>query len=310
MRAFWHLVTSPARATKRSSRRWRQSGSSVCPRMTFRLETNSRRRRAAWSRPIRPMGDKLMETVMKLFSTRASVKRSRLETGKRPQQRLAVECLEDRSVPSAYAVIDLGTFGGTESHAFSINEAGQVAGFATTADELPLAFRWDDGHLTELGTLGGLVAIGLGIDDRGRVVGTANTTDPDTVNGGQQNHAFLGDRGVKRDLGTVPGTINSDAWAVNSRGQVAGWSYNLPPDDVDPATHPFNSHPFIWQGGMMNELAMPAGMTNGFAGAINAAGLIAGNGFDGVTLHAIVWRQDHHGGYAPLDIGFPSGTIR
>ena len=47
--------------------------------------------------------------------------------------RLFVEALEDRTVPSAYTVTDLGTFGGTESHGYSINEAGQVAGYANTA---------------------------------------------------------------------------------------------------------------------------------------------------------------------------------
>src|SRR5262245_43411328 len=221
-----------------------------------------------------------------------------------------VEVLEDRCVPSTYTITDLGTFGGADSQAFSVNEKAQVAGFATTSDDLPFAFRWDDGHLTNLGTLGGLVAIGLGINNDGHVVGTANTTAPDTVNGGQQNHAFLWSRGVMRDLGTVPGTINSDAWAINARDQVVGWSYNLPPDDVDPATNPGNSHPFIWDRGVMKELTLAAGMTNGFAGAINEAGVIAGNGFDGSTLHALVWRADKSGAYVPLDLGFPAGTGR
>lgn len=222
---------------------------------------------------------------------------------------LNVERLQDRCVPAAYAITELGTFGGSESHGFSINEAGQVAGFGTTSDELPFAFRWDHGQSTNLGTLGGFVSVGLGIDDRGRVVGTANNTDPDTVNGGQQNHAFLWDHGTMRDLGSVPGTINSEGWAVNNRAQVVGWSYNLPPDFVDPAANPFNSFPFVWQDGVMTALPMPA-MTNGFAGAINASGLIAGNAFDGATLHAMVWQQDQTGAYVPLDLGFPAGTFR
>jgi probable HAF family extracellular repeat protein len=223
---------------------------------------------------------------------------------------LSLEFLEHRSLPSVYTVTDLGTFGGTESHGYGINEAGQVAGFATTADELPLAFRWDRGQLTDLGTLGGLAAIGFGIDDRGRVVGTANNTDPDTVNGGEQGHAFLWDRGSLRDLGTVPGTINSDAWAINSRGQVVGWSYNLPPDFVNPVTTPHNSHAFVWDGGVMTDLALPDGMKNSFAGAVNDSGVIAGNAADGSTLHALVWRKYRTGTYVPLDLGFPAGTFR
>jgi len=38
--------------------------------------------------------------------------------------RRLIEALEDRSLPSAYTVTDLGTFGGTESHGYAVNAAG------------------------------------------------------------------------------------------------------------------------------------------------------------------------------------------
>lgn len=50
--------------------------------------------------------------------------------------------------------LDLGSFGGNGSRAFSINRCGQVAGWALTTAEVPHAFLYD-GALRDLGTLGG-----------------------------------------------------------------------------------------------------------------------------------------------------------
>src|SRR5262249_34946270 len=65
-----------------------------------------------------------------------------------PGRRLELEALEDRLCPS-YAVIDLGSFSGTWSDAYSVNEAGQVVGQLYTTN----AFLWDNGVMTDLGTL-------------------------------------------------------------------------------------------------------------------------------------------------------------
>ena len=82
--------------------------------------------------------------------------------------RLRLERLEDRSVPAAYALTDLG---GAFSFANDINEAGQVVGSATTASGQSHAFLWENGAMTDLGTLGGPTSGAGGLNDAGQVVG-------------------------------------------------------------------------------------------------------------------------------------------
>ena len=55
---------------------------------------------------------------------------------------------------------DLGTLGGTQSHAMDINGLGQIVGVSSLtgkfkSDEPQHAFIWQDGVMTDLGTLGG-----------------------------------------------------------------------------------------------------------------------------------------------------------
>src|SRR5436190_3975062 len=80
------------------------------------------------------------------------------------------------------------------------------------------AFIWDSANgMTDLGTLGGNVSQALGINDKGQVVGYSLLADNVT------QHAFMWTATTgMRDLGVLPGGNNTFAWAVNSRGQVAG----------------------------------------------------------------------------------------
>ena len=60
------------------------------------------------------------------------------------------------AVEQQFTVRDLGTLGGTLSHANSINEQGEVAGVAQNAAGEPRAFLWRAGQgMRSLGTLGG-----------------------------------------------------------------------------------------------------------------------------------------------------------
>src|SRR5688572_14990391 len=92
---------------------------------------------------------------------------------------LQVELLEDRSVPAAYALTDLGNFGGSNVFAYDVNEAGQVVGSFNNAAGQQRAFFWDDGVLTELPTLGGPTSAAYDINDLGQVVGMSAVTPGD-----------------------------------------------------------------------------------------------------------------------------------
>lgn|GEM_PF-1804227 len=70
-------------------------------------------------------------------------------------------------------VITLGTFGGTESWAYGLNNHGFVVGWAGREDETYHAFVWDGTTMTDLGTLGGLYSSAYDINDQGVIVGFA-----------------------------------------------------------------------------------------------------------------------------------------
>lgn len=115
---------------------------------------------------------------------------------------------------------DLGTLGGTSSAAYGINDAGVVVGFAANSDGLNRAFKYSQGTMTELGTLGGgptSSSVALAINQGGLAVGWSK---PDW---GSSFHAVRFDAGGATDLGTLGGAYSS-ATAVNTRGDIVGWS--------------------------------------------------------------------------------------
>jgi probable HAF family extracellular repeat protein len=120
-----------------------------------------------------------------------------------------------------------------EGHAYGINDNGQVILDAGIPPASPLAQLLDlRGRLTDLGTLPGADwATPRGINNQGQVVGFSGTGPlGDAGSHGSWFHAFLWDeRTGMHDLGTLSKSHNSQALAINSTGQVIGWSGQADP---------------------------------------------------------------------------------
>jgi probable HAF family extracellular repeat protein len=196
-----------------------------------------------------------------------------------------LEVLEDRCVPTQYAVTDLGTLGGYATDAYDLNEAGQVVGFSYTPAGLGHAFLSNHGTIIDLGTLGGSSSLAHGINDLGQVVGWANP--PGDVN----YHAFLltpqgglwfqdnnndGRNDFMIDLGTLNGSNDAEATDINNAGQVVGDS---------------GGRPFLWDA--VNGMTDLGGY--GWATGINETGQITGVVTDALsgTESAFLWDAAH-----------------
>jgi probable HAF family extracellular repeat protein len=116
---------------------------------------------------------------------------------------------------------DLGTVGGRESWAESINDAGQVVGWSDTKSGADHAFITGPNGvgMTDLGTLGGEYSVASGINDAGQAVGGSGTA-------AGNYHAFItGPDGVgMTDLNSLvdlpAGVVLEQAIAINNMGQV------------------------------------------------------------------------------------------
>jgi probable HAF family extracellular repeat protein len=229
--------------------------------------------------------------------------------------RLTLEALEDRTLLN-YSITDLGTFGGTYSAAYAINNRGQVVGGAYLACQCAVdPFLWAGGSLHDLGSLGGATSNwAFGINDLGQVVGTSSHAflwsretgmtdlgfagDARKVNNrtevvGQTYvpaHAFLWSDGILRDLGTLYGG-GSVASGLNNLGQVVGQA---------------SARAFLWteQAGMKDLGSLNGSVGTSGASAINDLGQIVGSSYSNAfnTTHATYFSRS-----GPLDLGTLGG---
>ncbi len=131
---------------------------------------------------------------------------------------------------------DLGSLGGQDSdnsYAIGINTSGQVVGYSAigglrhafrTAANAPIAPADDLGLFP-----GGNESFATAINDSGQVVGYAATTNMGPPATTALTHAFRTTPGGKvsdpnTNLGTLPGDSFSEAFAINTAGQVVGTS--------------------------------------------------------------------------------------
>jgi len=177
--------------------------------------------------------------------------------------------------------------GDATSAATAINDLGQVVGISGDCDQAVGRFSarravlWDkNGHVTNLPTLGGISwHTPMDINDQGDVVGFSNPAEPGDELGNFIARAFLWINGASTatDLKALPGDFFSQAFAINSHGQVVGVSFG----------GASGSRAFLYENGVMMNLNDILGTGNGdvFLSAqdINDAGQITGRVRDFAT---------------------------
>jgi probable HAF family extracellular repeat protein len=136
-----------------------------------------------------------------------------------------------------------------------------VAGLAVAVGA-GTSLRADESVLVDLGTLGGNASFALGISERGEVVGTARTSTTS-----RPQLAFAWRNGQMTNLGTLPGSTFSRAFAVNPRGVAVGEAFTAAPE---------RSRAVAWDQGRIWDLGTLGTATGAVANDINPRGQIVG----------------------------------
>jgi len=236
------------------------------------------------------------------------------------------------AVPASYRVIELGN--GAVAEKPAINAKGQVAlsmGFGT----ITKAMFYDGKKVQDLGNLGGTFNFAVALNDNGQVVGYSTTDATNDV-----AHAFAWDKGTGMiDLGALPGTNRSLAFANNNRGEVVGavdsavrWTLARGLESLGTLGGRFGSATAINDAGMIAGWSEPAGNTNtvhafvwtkdtgmtdihppgvggfSFPFAVSGAGQVTGwSAFPGTEQHAFLWTRE--GGMLDIGASSPPGAV-
>jgi probable HAF family extracellular repeat protein len=175
--------------------------------------------------------------------------------------------------------------GDSTSAATAINQSGMVVGISGDCDQAVGRFSarhavlWEkNGTVMEIPNLGGTTwHTPMDINARGDVVGFSNPPGQGDPEGEFISRAFFWSRGSETavDLGTLPGDLFSEAFAINARGQVVGVSFG----------GANGSRAFLWQNGVMVDLNDLVDSDDVLVSAqdINDAGQITGRVRDHVT---------------------------
>lgn len=230
-----------------------------------------------------------------------------------------------------YTITDIGTFGGTYSYSYGINEAGVVAGGAANAAQTDgiaqKGFLWDGSHLTNVGTIGGCSDCSSAAG--GPNLGGVSAVESETAHPAFMNEDFCGfgthrqclaavwKNGTLKGLPNLKGGRNGQAYWINKHGQIVGFTETGVMDSACSLSVPFQVLRFetvIWSpNGNIRELAPLPGDTVGFGFGINdngqvvgASGLCSNTSIPPVAPaapHAVLWEADG----TPTDLGSLAG---
>src|ERR1700685_2845574 len=194
----------------------------------------------------------------------------------------------------------LPTRGGTNGYAASLNNWGEVVGWAETPKHDPTcvapqvlqfeAVIWGPAP-SEVHQLapypGDPDSAATAINDLHQVVGISGTCD-NAVGEFSAKHALLWENGQPINLGSFGGVAWNTPTALNNQGQVVGFA-DLPGDESGAA----NPVGFIWtrEHGIQKLLPYP-GDVNSFAWGINERGQIVGQSIDANgNPRAVLWQN-------------------